>query len=458
MSKIFLLSSNITVEPYAVYPLGMAVVASALKARGHDVCQFDFLAAGRSESRLWKSLNEFSPDFVGISLRNIDNVDSLTPQSDWYLPQTKRLVEQIRAETTVPVIIGGPAFSIMPEDILDFIGADYGIVGEGEHRLCDLIEALAQGEPVSRIAKGNGNPLNGTAMASPCWDANLIRFYVERSGLVNLQTKRGCPHKCNYCSYPQLEGNRLRVKKPQEAVDEIQQAKEAFGVQTICFTDSVFNDIAGHYLEVAEELLRRNLNIHWHGFFRPQGIGSKDLNLLKRSGLSAVEVGTDAPSNTTLIGLTKSFSFAEVIEFNKACIREEIPAAHFIIFGGPDETMETVREGLDTIQKLENCVVFAFSGIRILPGTGLHERAVRDGVVDPDASLLKPVYYFSPEINPDVMNSTIKTAFHGRRNRVFPPSESFIRIAAMNRFGYRGLLWDKLISFTQAAERSRPKK
>jgi hypothetical protein len=104
---------------------------------------------------------------------------------------------------------------------------------------------------------------------------------------------------------------------------------------------------------------------------------------------------------------------------------------------------------LDNIEKLENCVVFAFSGIRILPGTGLHARAVCEGVLTDKDSLLKPIYYFSPEIDQAKMNERIESAFHGRRDRIFPPSEGQIRMAAMNRFGYRGLMWDKLISFAR---------
>ena len=44
MSRIFLVSSNTTVDPYPVYPVGMAIIASALTRAGHEVRQFDFLA------------------------------------------------------------------------------------------------------------------------------------------------------------------------------------------------------------------------------------------------------------------------------------------------------------------------------------------------------------------------------------------------------------------------------
>jgi len=447
MSKFFLFSSNISTDPYPVYPLGMAVVATGLKDAGHRVCQHDYLATGCSDERLRAALLEFAPNYVGISLRNIDNVDSFAAEREWYLSETKRLVNVIRQATAAPIIVGGPGFSIMPEDILDYIEADYGIVGQGEQALCDLAAAYDQGGIVPRIVNGNRSLLNGKHMLSPCWEEDLINFYFERSGMVNLQTKRGCPHSCHYCSYPKLEGHRLRVKDPDQVVEEIKRAQRMFGVDTFFFTDSVFNDVAGHYLNLAEALLKSNLNISWYGYFRPQGIRAHELNLLKRSGLQAMELGTDAASDTTLAGLNKQFTFEEVVEFNRLCVKAQIACAHFFIFGGPGETMHTVSEGLENLNRLKQSVMFAFSGIRILPDTGVHALAVREGRLAEKDSLLKPVYYFSPDIDPEVMNATIAAAFKGHRKRIFPPSEALIRMATMNRFGFRGLLWDKLIAF-----------
>jgi radical SAM superfamily enzyme YgiQ (UPF0313 family) len=424
-------------------------VASALQSGGHHVYQYDCLAADQPEVRLKKSLLEYDPDYVGISLRNIDNVDSLTSDKNWYLERVKRLIEKIRQLTDVPIIVGGPAFSIMPEDILDYIRADYGVVGEGEHAFCDLLESFSNGPLPPRIINNQGTFISGTDMDTPCLVEELISFYLQRSGMIGMQTKRGCPHNCLYCTYPSLEGAQLRTREPEAVVDDIERMKRLYDISTFFFTDSVFNDVTGHYLKVAEALLDRKLGISWSAFFRPKNLEHSELKLLKSSGLYAVEVGSDAASDATLEALNKRFTFADVIEFNRICLKEEVPCAHFIMFGGPGEAITTLKEGLDNIEKLENCVVFAFSGIRILPGTGLYARAVQDRILTVRDSLLKPVYYFSPEIDPARMNERIESAFHGRRDRFFPPSEGQIRMATMNRFGYRGLMWDKLINFSR---------
>ena len=444
MKRVLLVSSNITTEPYPVYPLGLAMIAAALAEAGHSVEQFDFLASGESELELSARIKDFAPDYLCLSIRNLDNCDSLSATG--YPAIAKRLVEVIRGVTSAPVIIGGPAFSIMPAELLAYTGADYGIVGEGERLLSALIRDLEDGKKPEPLLRSVGL-LPGEEIGSPLYSQEMIDFYQSKSGMINLQTKRGCPHGCIYCSYPALEGERYRCREPGAVVDDLQRAQAQHGVASFFFTDAVFNDSAGHYLTVVEEILRRDLTLRWCCYLRPEGIGRSELALMKRAGLYAVELGTDAASDTTLAALGKGFTFAEALAVNGACVAERLPCAHFVMFGGPDETMATVAEGLANLEQLESTVVFAFSGIRILPGTPLLARAIKDGLVSADALLRDPVYYQSPAVDVAAMNAAITIAFKNRRDRVFPPAEGQKRLAIMHRFGYRGLLWDTLIKF-----------
>ncbi|MEW6187801.1 MAG: lipid biosynthesis B12-binding/radical SAM protein [Thermodesulfobacteriota bacterium] len=447
MSRIFLLSTNTMTDPYAVYPLGLSIVAAALISAGHRVKQFDFLTEGQSFNRLDEALQRFGPDFVGVSLRNIDNVDSFTSEESWALHKDREIIRRIKGTVGVPVIVGGSAFSIMPEEILSYVGADYGIVGDGGFLFCDWIGRFEQGHPLPKIFQENRSLDTGDTHISPCWDQTIIRHYAETSRMVGMRTKRGCPHHCAYCTYPSLEGNRYRLRRPEEVVEDVIRLKKDYGVETVFFTDSVFNDPGEHYLAIAEELIRRETGLPWSAFFQPGRTGERELQLLKRSGLYAVESGTDASSEATLEGLNKSFHFDEVVEFNNICLGQEIPCVHYVMFGGPGESDRTVREGLENIKGLTNCVVLGFSGVRIFPGTLLERRAVEEGVIGAQDSLLKPVFYFSPAVDVQKMNEAISEAFKHQRQRVFPPSAGRQKLEILNRFGFRGPLWDKLVSF-----------
>jgi len=446
MSRVFLISSNTATDPYPVYPLGMAVVAGALQRAGHQVQQYDALAHAGTLEELIGQIEDFSPDLLAISLRNIDNVDSFSGDDGWYLREIRDLISGLRRDIAVPVVVGGPALTILPEEIAAYLEVDHAVIGEGERSLPQLVAALAAGEKRPQVI-GRSEPLPGDDFSSPLYSQELIDYYLQQSGMVNLQTKRGCPHRCSYCSYPHLEGSVFRFRSPELVVDELERLKREHGVERIFFTDSVFNDPRQEYLNLVEEMLRRNLQMGWSAFFRPQGLGRRELALMKRSGLYALELGTDAASDQTLAGLNKQLTFADIFAVNRACLDEQLPAAHFVMFGGPDEDDGSVEEGLKNMAQLGQSVVFAFSGIRIHPDAPLHPRAIEDGIISAETPLLKPVYYFSPQLDRAQMEKRIEESFSQQRNRIFPPSKGMERMAVMKDFGFQGLMWDRLVRF-----------
>jgi radical SAM superfamily enzyme len=174
-------------------------------------------------------------------------------------------------------------------------------------------------------------------------------------------------------------------------------------------------------------------------------LSRKDLKLMQRSGLFAVESGSDALTETTLKGLGKGFSLDDIFTTHDICRELNLPIAHYLIFGGPLETTGTLAEGLKNLDRLDGGIIFLFSGLRILPGTNLCQQALREGVITLETSLLRPTYYFSPEIDSKTMNREISAACKGRRQRLFPPDEALKRMQVMQRFGFKGLLWDRLI-------------
>jgi lipid biosynthesis B12-binding/radical SAM protein len=447
VSRIFFIAANTSEEPYAVYPLGMSVVTYALRDAGHEVFQYDFLHRGKSLTDLTTRLHAFKPDFICVSVRNVDGCDSTAPEGSWYLGATKDIIDEVKKVSNVPIICGGPGFSVMPERILLFLQADYGISGEGETALCDLIARLESGERPEKITQGGAFPLAGDGQLPAAYDADLVEFYQQRSGVMGVQSKRGCPFKCSYCTYPLIEGRHFRQRNPVAVVDDIERLQRRHGCNQFFFTDAVFNDASRQYLGVVEELIKRDLGIRWSSYFSPRAADLDKLALMKESGLSHVELGTDAASDVTLKGMQKGFTFEDVFRFNAACVELRIPIAHFIIFGGPDETMETVLEGIDNIARLKSSVVFPFLGARILPDTPLYHRAIEDKIIEPQDDLLRPVYYFSPGVDRAAMEQALSEAFKRDSTRLFP----HYKVAKLSQMawqlGLNGELWDRLISY-----------
>jgi len=441
IARCLIVSANRVVTPYPVYPLGAACLVSALKHAGHEAYHFDILADGGLDS-LKKLLEDFSFDLVGVSIRNLDSVDSEAP--DDFLPDIKRTISFIKEWVSCPIVLGGPAFSIMPEHLMSFMKADYGVVGEGEELLPWLAQKIVSGTPpLKKIFYSD--PLD-TVWRPADLSNSTSQYYLKHGGMLNVQTKRGCPHNCSYCSYPNIEGNTIRYRDPDEVAEEVLHLRDNNGAQYIFFADSYFNDSEGRYLKVAEALINKNNTLPWCAFFRPDiNLGRAELKLLKKSGLAAVELGTDAATDTTLSGIGKSFSFSDVLTAHNNVIDAKIPCAHYVMFGGPGENADTIQEGLANLEHLKQCVVFAFIGIRILPNTGICERAITDGIIQRDDSLLSPVFYFSPQISRQEISNRIRESFQGRLDRIYPCHEFEGRVTALHGMGYVGPLWDYIL-------------
>ncbi len=451
--KILLIASNIANTPYPIYPLGLSMVAAALSNAGNKVCQFDFLQNNQSISALRDTIKETSPDIIGVSIRNIDNVNLLNEQR--YIDVVKNIVKEIRCETDAPVVLGGSGFSIMPEVILREVGADYGIVGEGERSMVEFVSNAEKGIYPEKCCIRAASKLSGKGIPSAYYDPDIIGFYLKTGNIGSVQTKRGCTHNCVYCSYPLLEGSSIRCRDPRAVVDDIQILTDTHKAKYIFFTDSVFNDDQKHYLNVVREMAKRGISTPWTAFFKPEKLDDEIMALMKQTGLKAAELGSDAPADTTLRKLGKSFLFRDIIECNDAFVRSGIATAHYYMFGCPGETRKTVLEGIENIKNLKKTVSFIFMGIRILPGTGLERIARIEGILSGSQDLLEPVYYISPNIDKQWLEETLTKAFSGVRHCIFPPDVMDTSLQFLHKLGYSGSMWDMLISSGKSRRKQR---
>ncbi|MBU0480841.1 MAG: cobalamin-dependent protein [Proteobacteria bacterium] len=435
-----LISTNRVEVPFPVYPLGVAYLMGALRDSGHQASHYDLLAQG-GLAGIPARIEEFRPDLIGLSIRNLDTVDSTAP--DAFMDGVVEVVEFLRHHTSVPLVLGGPAFSIMPEIIMDLLKADYGVIGEGEKVLPELADMLAAGQvPAEKIMRAK----TGDTLWRPAlYDSQTAEHYLARGGMLNVQTKRGCPYRCSYCSYPLLEGRGYRFRDPDEVAEDVIRLGRDYGAGYVFFTDSVFNDIQDHYLQVCESLIRSGNTTPWCGYFRPQNLTAEGMALMKRAGLAAMEFGTDASCDRTLSGMQKGFTFSEVVQCNDLAVEHGVPCAHFIIFGGPDENRDTLAEGLNNVEALRQTVVFAFTGIRVLPGTAMFQRAIDDGVMQEGQPLLEPFFYFSPHLSEQELDAALKGAWKGRLDRIYPSSVMQERVTRLHSKGHVGPMWDMLV-------------
>jgi len=446
--KVLLISANSVTTPYPVYPLGLDYVAAALVPK-HVVRIVDMISV--DYDALDMIIDEFQPEAVGISLRNIDNTDTADPQS--YMPGYQQLVEAVRRRTRAPIVLGGAGFSIFPEKILKALAADYGIVGEGE-RLAALLDALIAGDPVDALP-GVVTPNSTARLPVPATHGIQrlfnpayahLPYYLQQGGMLNLQTKRGCPFRCVYCTYPNIEGRRLRLIDP-ESVAATARALQDAGAKYFFIADSAFNADIEHSLAVAEQFRIKGVSIPWGAFLAPLEVPETYYRSLARAGLTHAEFGTESLSDRVLRAYAKPFSRGHVMEAHRRALEAGLQVAHYFLLGGPGETPGTLETTLSHIDKLKKSVLFLFCGIRIYPQTRLFERAVEEGLITLSQDLLAPVFYQSPAIGRDEIIGRVKDRANERVNWVIGSGGDATGrlIQRMYKRGYTGPLWEFLI-------------
>ena len=453
--RVFLVSVNRESAPYPVAPLGIAYVAGAARKAGHDVELLDLCFSQDVEGAIDQAVRRFAPELVGISIRNVDNLTF--PASVSYLDEIQAAVTALRCVSSVPIVAGGPGFSIFPGRLLSLLDLDFGIIGEGEGTFCLLARHLANGTGVpdlpNLIRRGEAAPTVTRDVAPiagnglPARDLLDNARYLELGGMANLQTKRGCPFECTYCTYPHINGASLRLRPPTEVVDELASMVDGAEMDQVFFVDDIFNWPHHHAMGICEEIVSRKLRVGWTCFATPLGMTPELARAMKRAGCRGVEFGTDAASPSMLRALSKPFPQEAIRIASQACREAGLPDAHYLVFGGPGETPETLAETFAFFDDLKPRAVLAFLGIRIYPNTPLHRLAISDGVVPEGDDLLFPRFYFSTGIGADALKAAVALHAEARQNWVVPGfgiRSSPALLATLRRMGYRGPLWDRL--------------
>lgn len=432
MKKVLLINTNIERAPYPVPPLGLCLLAAALGDKYVVKIYDGVFDEGRGLVDLVK---QFKPDFIGFSIRNIDDV--VNDREIFYMDGIlEKFIRPVKAATNVPVILGGSGFSIFPIELMELTGADYGIVGEGEDTLPILLDYIQNQEDVTclpnLVTKGSkvihlGDPYKFSKDISSQFSEidHRIDFGPYRAkGAYSIQTKRGCAHRCLYCTYPVIEGRKFRTRKPSDVVDEIESAHDRLGDVTFEFVDSTFNDPKGHAEAICQEIINRKMKVRLRTMgINPRHSSEELFELMLRAGFVQIDATPDSASPRVLEKLDKGFKLSDVEKMALIIKKLDFPTMWFFLFGGPGENAETFRETLDFIDLYVNPadLVYMNAGLRVYPQTPLYNVALNEGRVLEGQSILQPpVYYHSNELTKKELDDLIWESTLKRHNCLHP--------------------------------------
>jgi len=172
--RVLIIAANTERGNMITMPLGAGLVAGAARRAGHDVRFLDLLNCADPCGAVTHTIDTFAPEAIGISVRNIDDQNREQPR--FLLAQIKPVVGACRASSAAPIVLGGPGFSIFPDETLRYLGADFGIVGDGEVAFVELLRRLGAGEDPSGLpglhSRAASWPMqhHGDLDGCPFWD------------------------------------------------------------------------------------------------------------------------------------------------------------------------------------------------------------------------------------------------------------------------------------------------
>jgi radical SAM superfamily enzyme YgiQ (UPF0313 family) len=401
--RVLIVATNTARLNMPTMPLGAAHVYEAARSAGHDVRFIDMM----HHDDLPAAVAAWNPRVIGLSVRNIDDQEMDDPTM--LVEQVKPVVAACRSTSAAPLVLGGPGYSIFPTRVLDLLGADYGIAGDGEEPFVALLDALERGSDPAGLP--GLHVAGGPRAAPPPASSHTQRWPLPRPELwsyvdpetpdlwVPVQTRRGCPNDCSYCSTWMIQGRRIRSLPPDVAARGMADMARA-GFRRFYIVDNSFNIPRPYALELCRLLSRLDEPITWRAILYPQNVDEELVDAMHEAGCVEVALGFESGSPRILRAMNKRYTPRDVRSVSDMLDAHGIRRMGFLLLGGPGETRETVEESLAFARSLRLDMLRITVGIRIYPGTPLARTAVQEGIVAPDDDLFEPRFYLAPGLAP----------------------------------------------------------
>jgi tryptophan 2-C-methyltransferase len=408
----------------AIAPIAFDYLSAPMERAGFELNLLDLCFSEDCDAAIAEHCRTHAPDYWGVTLRNTDDVYFSSGYS--FLERIRDIVASLRRARAVPIVMGGAGYSVMPEKLLEYLGADFGIVREGEFSFPELLTCLEEGRSFTHIpglcyrdaAGVHATPLaaNGCGPLAKLGPhkRELVdsQRYFAKGGQIGIETKRGCNRSCIYCVEPLIKGRTVRMREPDDVVAEMESLVEQ-GINVFHINDSEFNLSVAHPLAVCEAIIRRGLagKIRWYAYGMPRPFPDELAAAMKAAGCAGMNFGVDTASEKMLKILRRTFSASDIEQAVNTAKRHGLEHIIELLFGAPGETQETARESIEFIKRVDPERVSVTVGLRIFPGTELEQMIRREGLnssnpnlhghIEGNADFLHPVFYLPTSLGPN---------------------------------------------------------
>jgi anaerobic magnesium-protoporphyrin IX monomethyl ester cyclase len=387
--RILLLSMPDTAKVLDAYRLpNLGVVSLAGQLTGHDVKVLDLVThKPRIRRPIAEAVRAVRPQLVGLS--------AMTFQFDT-LVRVARFIRSL--DPAIRLVAGGYHATLMARELCEdpSLPLDFLVRGEGEATMVELADALERNASFDGIAGLSYKGPDGWHHNAdrPLLDLSTIRLptrdsrlattfnYLGRSGDV-IETSRGCPYDCKFCSISHMYGRTIRVFSEERIVQDLTDLRKR-GTRTVFIVDDNITCVPDHFRMVCRAIVRNGLNDMLFAVQVAAAGLAKHPDLvdeMDRANVRIVFVGFESMLRTHLKDMHKPTN----PEVNRTVAdllhRHKMGVIAGIIVGYPDDTRESIKENLRLFWELRPDAIYA-QYLTPYPKTRLRQEMLEAGLVD----------------------------------------------------------------------------
>ncbi len=368
-------------------PLGLLYIGKIIQNEGNTVTLLDFSAEQFNEQKLRTALQ--NTDVIGLSV--------LSPS----INEVKKIIQLIRQQKPeIPIIIGGPHCTLLPEKALKETQANICVQGDSETIIPDIMKALNKEKYFSDIPgvftyinnglqHGPSPQLSKNLDTIPFPNRSLVKQYtygreynphLKAGEFTSIITSRGCPYQCRFCSRGSISMQRYRSRSSENIIAELREIK-AQGFRHIVISDDCFPTNTKQASGLFEAIIQEELSLKFSVTATRVDLADETLyKTMRRAGVTHMQFGLES-GNQDVLDFYQKNTTVEII-------RDAVHLSHAngfftigsFIFGAPFETLKHFNQTLQFAKSLPLDSV-SFLPLRYMVGSDLWNQAVAEGKI-----------------------------------------------------------------------------
>lgn len=353
-------------------PLGLAYIAGALEAAGHQVKVIDAIAESPEQ------INPFNKDLVTIGL-SIDEILALIPEDtevigfscmfsmNWMNDRT--LIDAVGEKFPRLVLMAGgehitaaAEFSLAKTKHLKVCA-----LGEGEETVVELVNAIQNNRnlhEVSGIVLKDDTGIHRTpprkrvrnidSIPWPAWNLfPMDKYYehsmvygVDRGKSVPIMATRGCPFSCTFCSSPDMWGTTYSMREPEDVANEIEFMQKNYSIVNFDFFDLTAIIDKKWIIRFCQIVLERKIQMTWQipAGTRSEAITEEVASYLYKSGCRNITYAPESGSPEILKAIKKRVILRNMLRSMSYANKEGMNIKINMIMGFPEEKHRNIWE------------------------------------------------------------------------------------------------------------------